>query len=375
MKIPYAAQKIEDDDIATVIDVLRGTTLTTGPYVEAFEGDLCKVVSSNYATAVSNGTAALHIAVLATGLKANDEAIVPAITFAATANAVLYAGALPVFVDIDKDTLLLDFEDVQRKISSNTKAVIPVHYGGETCDMDALSPLAASFGLSIIQDSAHSLGSRIRGKEQGEYLGMQIWSFHPAKTITTGEGGAVTTNDESLYKKLLKLRTHGITRDITQYTEPDQGGWYYEMQELGYNYRLTDFQCALGISQLKKLPSFAKRRAEIVAFYNEAFANLPVKVQASPEWSEPVRHIYTIRLNDKSRRLEVFNKLKSKGIGVNVHYIPVYLLPYYQKLGYQKGLCPVAEDAYERMITIPLYPAMTDDMVEYVVKCVKETVS
>lgn len=372
MSIPYAAHFIDEEDISAVVESLRMSPLTTGPKIAGFEAVLCEAVGSKYAIAVASGTAALHIAALAMRIEQGDEVIVPALTFAASANCVLYCGGTPVFVDVDPDTMLMDISDVERKISPKTRAIIPVHYGGELCDLDAYSALAEKYGIMLLQDSAHSLGGKIRSKHQGEYPGLQIWSFHPAKTITTGEGGAVTTNDDELYKALLRLRTHGITRDVSQYVSGNEGGWYYEMLDLGYNYRITDFQCALGISQLNKLPRFAKRRAEIVSYYNEAFKNLPIKVQKTPEWSEPVRHLYTIRLDDKARRQEVFNGLQAKGIGVNVHYIPVHLLPYYKKLGYNCGLCPVAEDSYERMITLPLFPAMDDSMVEYVVDAVQD---
>jgi dTDP-4-amino-4,6-dideoxygalactose transaminase len=287
---------------------------------------------------------------------------------------VLYSGATPVFGDTDPETMLLDIEDVKRKITKRTKAIIPVHYGGELCDMDAYAALAEEYGLLLLQDAAHSLGGMTCGKHQGSYPGQQIWSFHPVKTITTGEGGAVTTNDEHTYKKLLKLRTHGITRDPSQYVRENEGGWYYEMLDLGYNYRITDMQCALGVSQLKKLPRFAKRRREIVAYYNKAFENLPFRVQKTPSWSDPVRHLYTIRLNNSSRRREVFDVLKEKNIGVNAHYIPVYLLPYYEKLGYKRGLCPIAEESYNSLITLPLHQSMTDEEVEYVIKCVREVI-
>jgi len=372
MNIPYAAHSIDDEDIAAVIEVLKSETLTTGPKVAEFESALCAATGAKYAVSASSGAAALHIATLAAGIQPGDEAIVPAITFAATANCVLYCGGTPVFVDVDPDTLLVDMEDVRRKVTNRTRVILPVHFGGELCDIDACVDFSAQHGLSIIQDSAHSLGSTIRGKGQGEYPGQQIWSFHPAKTITTGEGGAVTTNDESLYKALLRFRTHGITRDAAQFVNEKAGGWYYEMLDLGYNYRLTDIQCALGISQLKKLSRFSKRRSEIVAYYDSAFAGFPLKVQQSPEWSTPTRHLYTIRLEDKHHRREVYDKLCAKGIGANVHYIPVYRLPYYEKMGYPRGLCPVAEDAYERLITLPLFATMTDEMVEYVVNAVKE---
>jgi UDP-4-amino-4,6-dideoxy-N-acetyl-beta-L-altrosamine transaminase len=375
--IHYGRQCIEDDDVAAVAEALRSGYLTTGPYVAEFESMLADCTGSKYAVAVANGTAALHIAALALDLHKDDEVITSPITFAASANCVLYCGAKPVFADIDPDTMLLDIDKVREKINANTKAIIPVHYGGELCDMDAYIKLADEYDLTIIQDSAHSLGGLVHGKHQGEYSGMQIWSFHPVKTITTGEGGAVTTNDKGVYDRLMKLRTHGITRDATQYENVDgaNDGWYYEMQKLGYNYRLTDPQCALGISQLKKMPRFAQRRKEIVERYNEAFKDLPVTIQKTPKWSNPVRHLYTIRIKDKSQRREVFDNLKSKNIGVNAHYIPVYLMPYYQSLGYKRGLCPIAEDAFDRLITLPLHQGLSDEQVEYVIKAVSDAVS
>jgi UDP-4-amino-4,6-dideoxy-N-acetyl-beta-L-altrosamine transaminase len=373
--IPYGTQIIEDDDIAAVTEVLKSGYLTTGPKISEFESTISRETGAKYAVAVSSGTAALHIAALSLGLKKGDEVIVSPITFAASANCILYCGAVPVFADIDADSMLIDINDIKRKITPRTKAIIPVHYGGELCDMDAITEIAEANNLQIIQDAAHSLGGKIRENAQGAYAGLQTWSFHPVKTVTTGEGGAVTTNDETVYNLLKRLRSHGITRDTSLYVNDDEGDWYYEMLELGYNYRITDIQCALGISQMKKLPRFASRRAEIVSQYNEAFLGLPIWTQKTPEWSTSVRHLYTIRLEEKSRRKEVFNQLKEKKLGVNVHYIPVYRLPYYEKLGYQKGLCPVAEDAYERMITIPLHPAMTDVHVEYVIESVKEVLS
>ncbi|MCL2819375.1 MAG: UDP-4-amino-4,6-dideoxy-N-acetyl-beta-L-altrosamine transaminase [Oscillospiraceae bacterium] len=375
--IHYGVQCIEEDDISAVIESLKSGYLTTGPKVAEFEAVLAEKTGSQYAVVVANGTAALHIAALALDLEPGDEIITSPITFAASANCALYCGAHPVFADIDPETMLLDINKVKEKITKKTKAIIPVHYGGELCDMDAYIKLAEEYNLKIIQDSAHSIGGLVRGKHQGEYPGMQIWSFHPVKTITTGEGGAVTTNDEEIYKKLLKLRTHGITRDSKQYVNTDgvNDSWYYEMQELGYNYRLTDFQCALGITQFNKLDRFSKRRKEIVECYNKAFENLPLKIQKTPEWSNPVRHLYTIRLDDKLRRREIFNILREKNIGVNAHYLPVYLMPYYQSLGYEKGTCPIAEDAFESLITIPLHQTLTDEQVEYVIKAVKDAVS
>ncbi|MCL2216611.1 MAG: UDP-4-amino-4,6-dideoxy-N-acetyl-beta-L-altrosamine transaminase [Defluviitaleaceae bacterium] len=370
--ISYGKQCIEDDDIAAVVEALKSDYLTSGPRVAEFENDLAKIVGARYAVAVSNGTAALHIAALALGIGAGDEVITTPITFAASSNCALYCGATPVFADIDGDTMLLDIDKVREKITPTTKVIIPVHYGGELCNMDAFAELASEYNLAIIQDCAHSLGGKTCGKAQGEYPGMQIWSFHPVKTITTGEGGAVTTNDENLYKKLLRLRTHGITRDKNQLIN-DNAPWYYEMLDLGFNYRLTDIQCALGISQLKKLERFIKRRKEIVERYNDAFRDSPLKIQHTPKWSSPARHLYTIRLDEKHRRREVFNALLAKNIGVNVHYMPAYLMPYYKSIGYSPGICPIAEDSYERMITLPLHPLLTDEQVGYVIKCVKES--
>jgi UDP-4-amino-4,6-dideoxy-N-acetyl-beta-L-altrosamine transaminase len=373
--INYGVQHIDDDDIAAVVETLKSGYLTTGPKVAELEKVLAETVGAKYAAAVSNGTAALHIAAMTLNLQPNDEVITTPITFAASANCILYCGAKPVFADIKTDSMLIDTEDIKRKITPKTRAVIPVHYGGELCDMDALVKLAEEYNLSLIQDCAHSLGGFVCGKPQGAYPGTQTWSFHPVKTITTGEGGAVTTNDEEIYKALLRLRTHGITRNSAQYVNYDEGGWYYEMLDLGFNYRITDIQCALGITQLGKLKRFAERRAAITDRYNEAFVNAPLTVQKSPEWSTPVRHLYTIRLRDKSKRREVFDKLREKNIGVNVHYIPVYLHPYYQKLGYGRGLCPNAEDAYERMITLPLHPSLSDEQVEYVIKAVLNAIT
>lgn len=368
--ISYGKQYIEDDDIAAVTEVLKSGYLTTGPKIAEFEADLAKTVGAKYSVAVSSGTAALHIAALALELSPGDEVITTPLTFAASANCVIYSGATPVFADIDPETMLIDINSFKQKITPKTKAVIPVHYGGELCDMESISGIAEENNLSIIQDCAHSIGGLINGKAQGEFFGQQIWSFHPVKTVTTGEGGAVTTNDPEIYKKLLSLRTHGITRDAAQFVNGSEGGWYYEMLDLGFNYRLTDFQCALGISQLKKLGRFAKRRGEIVERYNAAFEKLPLMIQKTPEWSAPVRHLYTIRVSEKSIRKRVFDDLTSKNIGVNVHYLPVYFMPYYQKLGYKRGLCPNAEDTYERIISLPLHPGLSDEQVEYVIDSV-----
>ena len=372
--IPYGTQNIDDEDIAAVIEVLKSGFITTGPKIEEFEKELCRVIGSQYAVAVSSGTAALHLAAMTLGMEKGDEVILSPLTFAASANCILYCGGTPVFADIDPDTLLMDIDDAKKKITKKTKAIIAVHYGGECCDMKAISILAEQNDLSLIQDAAHALGSKVYGKPLGSFNGLQTWSFHPVKTIATGEGGAISTNNENTYKKLCLLRSHGITRNADQYVYEDEGGWYYEQLDLGYNYRITDIQCALGISQLKKLKRFSDRRLEIVKKYNEAFSNQPVQVQKTPAWSDPVRHLYTIRVQDAKKREVYYNALQKKDIGVNVHYQPVYLLPYYRNLGYTSGLCPNAEDAYSRMLTIPLYPSMNDEQVEYVIKTIKETI-
>lgn len=375
--IPYGTQMIDDDDITAVLSVMKSDYLTCGDMVAEFESFLSQIVGAKYAVAVSNGTAALHLACLALGIEKSDEVITTPLTFAASANCILYCGGKPVFADISKGTMLSDISEIEQKITSKTKAIIPVHYGGELCDMDSLSKLAIKYGLKLIQDCAHSLGSEFnyngKVKKQGEYDGLQTWSFHPVKTITTGEGGAITTNDKKLYDRLIRLRTHGITRNRDLFDSI--GGWDYDMLELGFNYRLTDIQCALGISQLKKIKKFAKRRKEIVKKYNEAFEALPVCTQQTPSWSNPVRHLYTIRLHDTQQRREVYDFLNRANIGVNVHYKPVYWLKHYKNMGYEKRICPNAEDAYERMITIPLHPKLTDEDVEYVISKVKEALA
>ena len=370
--IPYGTQYIDEEDIRAVVSVLRSGTLTNGPKTKEFENALCEATGSGYAVSVSSGTAALHLAAMAMRFEKGDEVILSPLTFAASANCILYCGGTPVFADIDSDTLLMDTEEVKKKITKKTRAIIAVHFGGECCDMESLTALADKNGLFLIQDAAHALGSKACGKPLGSFKGLQTWSFHPVKTITTGEGGAVTTNDSELYKKLRMFSFHGITRDSGLYTREDEGDWYYEQLGLGYNYRTTEIQCALGISQLKKLEWFSKRRAEIVKTYDDAFSQLPVEIQKTPVWSEPVRHLYTIRIQNSENRKAYFDALRQKGIGVNVHYQPVYLSPYYRELGYPLGLCPKAEDAYQRLITIPLYPVMTDTQVEYVIRSIKE---
>ncbi len=373
--IPYGRQWIEEDDIEAVVRVLRGEYLTTGPKIKEFEEELANYTGAKYAVAVSNGTSALHAACFAAGIKEGDEVITTPVTFAASANCVLYMGAKPVFADIDPQTYNIDPEDIKAKITDKTKAIIPVHFTGQPCDMDEILKIAKENNLTVIEDGAHALGAEYKGRRVGSIGNMTTFSFHPVKHITTGEGGAITTDSESIYKKLLLFRTHGITRDSNDLLN-SEGSWYYEQHYLGFNYRITDIQAALGLSQLSKSERFIKLRREYVQQYNEAFRDLnelitPFQLEeANSSW-----HLYIIKLkleNLNCDRKQIFEELQSKNIGVNVHYIPVYYHPYYRQLGYEKGLCPYAEELYERMITLPLFPKMEKEDVQYIISNVKE---
>ena len=378
--IPYGKHWLDKKDIEEVIKVLNSDWITQGPKVKKFEEALCEYTGAKYAVAVSSGTAGLHIACLAAGIKEGDEVITSPITFVASANCILYCRAKPVFADIQEDTVSIDPEEIKKRLTKKTKAIIPVHFAGHPCDLEEIHQIAKKHNLIVIEDACHALGAEYKGIKIGscKYSDMAVFSFHPVKSITTGEGGAVLTNNEEYYKKLIMFRQHGITKNSSQFTVYDSqliGDWYYEMQFLGYNYRLTDIQCALGISQLKKLDKFIKKRRQIVEIYKEAFKNndffdLPVeKDYAKSSW-----HLYPIRLKNKycSKKREIFAKLREKGLGVQVHYIPVYWQPYYQKLGYRKGICPNAEDFYQREISIPLYPSMSDEDIRYVIEKIFE---
>lgn len=375
--IPYGKQTISDADVRTVVEVLKSDYLTTGPEVERFEMGLCSFLGVKHAVAISNGTAALHAACHAAGIGPGDEVITTPITFAASANAVLYCGGTPVFADIDAYTWNISPASVRERITSKTKAIIPVHYTGLPSDMDAIIQIAQDYGLAVIEDGAHVLGAEQDGSILGCTGDMMTLSFHPVKHITTGEGGAIVTNDDVLAEKLRRFRTHGIVRGDAMTGHWDEP-WFYEQQGLGYNYRITDLQCALGSSQLKSLPDFLKRRREIAQRYDGAFGNMTgLMLPGRLAGYESSWHIYVIKLAlekiSRSRK-EVFLELRELGIGVNVHYIPVYYHPYYRQLGYKKGICPVAEDLYERMITLPLHPSMSDDDVDRVIDAVKQTV-
>ena len=381
-RIPYAAQWLDDADIEAVVDVLKNDFLTTGPKIAEFEAALCEVTGAKFAVAVNSGTAALHAACFAVGISVGDEVITSPITFAATTNAVLYVGGTPVFCDIDPETWNIDPTKIESLITEKTKAIIPVHFTGQPCQMDRIVEIAQKHRLMIIEDAAHALGASFNGKPVGSIGAMTCFSFHPVKHITTGEGGAVTTDSEELYQKLIQFRAHGITRDAELLTcsaaissaEP----WYYEQHFLGFNYRLTDIQAALGVSQLKKLATFLQRRKDIIQAYYKAFQPLhdarKLQLPTIISNTDSAWHLFVIKLPSEHRN-HIFHTLQEKGLNVNLHYIPVYLHPYYSQLGYREGLCPEAESFYSGIITLPLYPKMSDDDVAYVIQCVRETVS
>nr|WP_294572352.1 UDP-4-amino-4,6-dideoxy-N-acetyl-beta-L-altrosamine transaminase [uncultured Romboutsia sp.] len=372
--LPYGRQCIDQDDIDAVVSVLKGDFLTTGPMSDKLEKKVAEYVGAKYAVSISNGTAALHAACYAAGIKEGDEVIVPAMTFAASANCVLYCGGTPVFADINPETYNIDVNDIERKITDKTKAIIPVHFTGQAVDLDPILELAKKHNLIVIEDAAHALGTKYKGKHVGSISDMTEFSFHPVKTVTTGEGGMITTNSKELYDKLMLFRTHCITRDKDVIINKEEGPWYYEQLGLGYNYRITDIQCALGLSQMNKLDSFIARRKELVNMYNRELSKIDgVIIQKEEEFSDTSRHLYIMKLDLEKfnvTRREIFEALLAENIGVNVHYLPVYLHPYYQELGYEKGLCPNAEELYNSMITLPLHPNMTDEDFSDVVKAV-----
>jgi len=380
-QIPYATQWIEEDDILAVADALRSSNLTQGPLVEQFEKGIAQYCGAKYAVAVSNGTAALHIACLAAGISTGDEVITSAITFAASSNSVLYCGGKPVFADIEPNTALIDPADIRKKITRQTKAIIPVHFAGHPANMEEIGKIAKENNLIVIEDAAHAIGAKYRLKDGQDWIkvgscyhsDMTILSFHAVKQLTTGEGGMVLTNDHDLYEKLVFFRSHGITRNI-KYMKETEGPWYYEMHELGYNYRLTDIQCALGISQLKKLDKFIARRKEIAKMYDDAFAGIDqIDFIEEKDGFDSSRHLYVILVEN---RKNIFNWLIAEtNIMVNVHYLPVYLHPYYKRLGYERGLCPKAEEYYSRAISIPMFPKLANDEVEYVIEKLKQVVA
>ncbi len=380
--IGYGHQYIDDSDIEAVVKVLKSDYLTQGPAVTQFEQEICKITGAKYCVAVSNATAGLHIAVAALELNDGLEGITTPNTFLASSNCMVYNNVKPVFADINPVSYNIDPIEIKKHITDKTHLIIPVHFAGLPCEMEEISAIAKKHNLHIIEDAAHAIGSQYA---DGSYVGnckysdMTVFSFHPVKTITTAEGGAVTTNNEKLYQKLLMLRSHGTTKDANQLTK-NQGPWYYEMQVLGFNYRMTDMQAALGYSQLQKLDFFKKRRREIIAMYNKAFAGMKyLKTPVEPENLSSCFHLYVAQIDFASlgkTRVQVMQELRDKGIGTQVHYIPVPTQPFYKETyGYKDGDYPVAEKYYEQELSLPLYPGLSDDDVNNVIKAVKEVIT
>jgi len=377
-KIYYGHQCIDDQDVQAVSRVLTSDYITCGPEVASAERELERITGAKHAVLVSSGTAALHLACMAAGVGEGDEVITTPLTFAASANCALYCGAKPVFADIDINTYNIDPADIERKITERTKAVVAVDFTGQVVRMKEIREICDKHGLILIEDAAHSIGSCYEGKPVGSLADLTCFSFHPVKTVTAGEGGAVLTDSDQMYQKVMQARTHGIVHDDSIMRHPTGELWYQEMIFLGYNYRMTDFQAALLRSQLKKLPWFKKRRQEIVNRYNEAFSELPeIIVQEEIPESDTCRHLYIIRLNFEHltcTRKEFFDAMSAENVQCQVHYIPTYWFPYYEDMGYAKGLCPNAEEVYKGIMSIPLYPNLTDQDVEDVIQAVKKVV-
>jgi perosamine synthetase len=375
--LPYGRHEIDDDDIRAVSEALRSGWVTTGPGVAAFETAVAEIVGARHAVAYSSGTAALHGAAFAAGLGPGDEAITTPLTFCATANCVLYQGATPVFADVSADTLNLDPERLAERFTPRTKAVLAVDFTGHPADLDPIADLAERNGAMLIEDACHALGARYRGRPVGAISRLTVFSFHPVKHVTTGEGGMVTTDDARLADRLRLFRNHGLDSDANQ--RQARGQWRYDMVALGYNYRLSDPNCALGRSQLEKLPANLARRREIATSYTAAFATVRgVRPPAVRPDVDPAWHLYVIRLEGEAlrgRRDDVLTALKAENIGANVHYVPVHTLRYYrERFGYRGGEYPVAESAFEGLVTLPLFPGMTDEDVSDVVTAVAKVV-
>lgn len=378
-KIYYGRQWIDESDVRNVANVLRSDFITCGPKVDEMERTLAEYTGAKYAVAVSNGTAALHCACIAAGIGEGDEVITTPLTFAASANCALYCGAKPVFADIDSETYSIDPDSIRSHITPRTKAVVAVDFTGQAVKNKEIRAICDEFGLVFIEDAAHAIATKYDGKQVGSLAHMTCFSFHPVKTITGGEGGAITTNKEEYYQKLVLAHTHGITHDENLMKDaPHEGPWYYEQIDLGYNYRITDFQAALIVSQMSKLDKFVVRRKEIVKRYDEVFSQMPeIFVQKEIPESDTCRHLYIIRLNFEKlicTRREFFDAMSAENVQCQIHYVPVYWFPFYQKLGYEKGICPNAEEVYKGIMSIPLYPRMSDQDVEDVIHAVKKVV-
>ena len=376
--LSYGSQWIDNDDVSAVVDVLKSDWLTQGPNIAKFENEIAKYCNSKFAVAFSSGTSALHAATYASGISKGDEAITTPITFAADGNCVLYMDGIVKFADIKPDTFNIDPVEIKKMISSKTKLLLPVDFAGQPCDIDDIKDLAEENDILLIEDASHAIGSIYKNKKVGGLADLTVFSFHPVKTITTGEGGMVLTNQQDLYERLLLFRTHGITKNPKK-LKRNEGGWYYEMHDLGYNYRITDFQCALGLSQFKRLEKFIKRRRAIVKRYNEGFSDL--KEIITPFEKPDVKsafHLYVIQLNLEmlnADRKNIFDSLRSENIGVHVHYIPLHLQPYYMReFGYKKGDFPIAENYYSKALTLPLFPKMKDEDIVDVIEAVKKVI-
>ncbi|HET8985292.1 MAG TPA: UDP-4-amino-4,6-dideoxy-N-acetyl-beta-L-altrosamine transaminase [Trueperaceae bacterium] len=369
--LPYGRQNVDENDVQAVADTLRGEYLTTGPAVTRFEEGLKTVSGAQHAVAVNSGTSALHAMYFAAGLEAGDEIVTSPLTFAATANAALYLGATVKFVDVEPDTGNIDASLVEAAVTDRTRLIVPIDFAGQPADYDALRAIARSRGIGIVADAAHSLGASHNGRPVGTLADASSVSFHPVKPITTAEGGAVLTDDAALARRARLFQTHGITKDAGELLDQDEGPWWYEQHHLGFNYRLTDVQAALGLSQLRRLQTFIDRRRALAALYDRAFAGATdIEVPGRREYSQSGWHLYVIRVRAAADRRPLFEHLRAAGIGVQVHYLPVYFHPYYRQLGYQRGLAPAAEVFYNTAISLPIFPAMTDDDVTRVAETV-----
>lgn len=376
-KIYYGRQCVDEEDIQAVARVLRGPYITCGPMVEEAERRLAACTGAAHAVLCSNGTAALHCACLAAGVGPGDEVITTPMTFAASANCAVYCGAKPVFADIDPETYNIDPKSIRERITPRTKAVVAVDFTGQAVRNREIRALCDEFGLVFIEDAAHAIGTRYDGAPVGSLADMTCFSFHPVKTITCGEGGAITTNSEAYYQKLVLAHTHGITHDESLMEDaPHEGPWYYEQVSMGFNYRLTDFQAALLVSQLGKLEAFKQRRHEIVEKYDKAFRDVPgIIIQKEIPESDTCRHLYIIRLDLDAltcTRRQFFDAMSAENVQCQIHYVPVYWFPFYRRMGYSKGLCPVAEEVYKGIMSIPLYPMLTDADTDDVIHAVKK---
>lgn len=359
---PYGKQSLDFSDYWAVLSTLKSPFLTCGPKVKEFEQSICNYTGAQYCVAVANATAALHISMLALGVKQGDEVITSPNTFLASSNCILYAGGTVKFADVESATANIDPEQIEKQITDKTKGIIPVHFAGQSCDMGKINKIAKEHNLFVVEDAAHAIGSDYKNTKVGscKYSDMTIFSFHPVKTITTGEGGAITTNNEDLYKKLLALRSHGMYKERKM-----ASNWEYEMRDLGYNYRLTDIQAALGITQLEKLDKFKKRRREIVEFYNK---NLGLPHLEEKYYSNACFHLYPVMVRNRE---EFYQKAKAVGLNLQVHYIPVHTQPYYKNLGFKESDYPNAEIYYKKCISLPLYPSLTNTDLKEIVKRIK----